>query len=79
MTATLCELIGSASLSLRSRTMLMVAVCGCLFCCGAVAIIDLPLSVFLAAFLALIQLVTAIGTFGKRACRRARLHLGLRP
>ena len=51
----------------------MVAVCGQPFCCGAVAIIDLPLSVFFgAAFLALIQLVTAIGTFGKRACHRAR-------
>ena len=31
MTATLCGLIGSASLSLRSRTMLMVAVCGLSF------------------------------------------------
>lgn len=57
----------------------MVAVCGLPFCCGAIAVIHLPLSVFLAAFLALIQFVTAIGTFGKRACHRARLHLGLRP
>ena len=46
MTAMLCGLFGSASLSLCGRTMLMVAVCGLPFCCGAVAIIDLPLSVF---------------------------------
>ena len=46
MTATLCGLIGSAFLGLRSRTMLMVAVCGLPFCCGAVAVIHLPLSVF---------------------------------
>lgn len=72
MTAKLCGLIGSAFLGLRSRTMLMVAVCGLPFCCGAIAVIHLPLSVFLAAFLALIQLVTAIGTFEKRACHRAR-------
>lgn len=32
MTATLCRLIGSAPLGLRSRTMLKVAVCGLPFC-----------------------------------------------
>ena len=73
MTAKLCGLIGSAFLGLRSRIMLMVAVCGLPFCYGAIAVIHLPLSVFFgAALFALIQLVTAIGTFGKRACHRAR-------
>ena len=46
MTTTLCGLIGSASLGLRSRAMLMAAVCGLPFCCGAIAVIHLPLSVF---------------------------------
>ena len=47
MTAKLCGLIGSAFLGLRSRTMLMVAVCGLPFGYGAIAVIHLPLSVFL--------------------------------
>lgn len=51
MTATLCGLIGSAPLGLRSGTMLMVAVCGLPFCCGAIVIIHLPLSVFWDSFL----------------------------
>ena len=47
MTAKLSGLIGSAFLGLHSRIMLMVAVCGLPFCYGAIAVIHLPLSVFL--------------------------------
>ena len=68
MTTTLYRLFGSASLSLRSRTMLMVAVCGLPFCCGAIAVIHLPLSVFLGSFLS-----TNSTCDGDRNIRKTRL------
>ena len=68
MTAKLCGLIGSAFLGFRSRIMLMAAVCGLPFCCGAIAVIHLPLSVFLGSFLS-----TNSTCDGDRNIRKTRL------